>query len=98
MSFAALHKRVTFVYAGLGFLVLGRGAELGLVPMLLFGVGMVLSWFAEAPRIDAPTYTRNLTIATFGGFFAQIARGVFGADPVGLSLEFIGALQLTRLA
>jgi len=98
VSFVALHKRVTFLFAVLGFFVLGRGGELGVVPMLLLGAGTVLAWFAEAPRIDSRTWARNLTIATFAFFAVQIARWLVGGDVLALALEFLGALQLTRLA
>lgn len=98
MTFIALHKRVTYAFALLGFAALALGADLGL-PAIVTGASLALgSWFAEGPRIHTKSYARTMTGVVFGVLFVQIARGLLGADILQLGLQYAGFLQLTRLA
>lgn len=98
MTFRALHRRVTFVFAALGFLALALGAELGPAWSTLLGAGFVASWFAEGPAIHTPRYTRMLTAAALASFVLLGVYGYLSGTLLDSVVGYAGLLQLTRLA
>jgi transglutaminase-like putative cysteine protease len=97
VSFARLHKLVTYALAALGLGSLGLGGELSPFVLVLVAFLALASWFAEGPRIFTPGWQRtwNIGLLAFGAL--QIARGALGDGPLGLALEFTAALQISRL-
>ena len=63
MSFARLHKIVSYVLSGLGLFALSLGPELELPAELLMFAAWIASWFAEGERIQRPGWARAWTIA-----------------------------------
>ena len=97
MSFARLHKLVTYLIAGLGLFALTLGGELGIVPSLALGIGLVLSFFAEEPLIAREEWVRGWTFAVVALFALQVMRGLGGEPLLALGLEYAGFLQISRL-
>lgn len=97
MSFAELHKRVTFVFAALGFLALALGAELGFGWTAILGLGFFGSWYAEGPRIHSRQWTRGLTALALGSFALLSIVAFFAGGVLDAILGYAGLLQLTRL-
>jgi hypothetical protein len=97
VSFARLHKLVTYALAALGLASLGLGGELSPAVLALVFVAALGSWLVEGPRIFEPSWQRtwNIVLLTFGA--VQILRGVLGEGPLALALEFTAALQVSRL-
>lgn len=97
MSFARLHKLVTYALAALGLGSLGLGGELSPFVLLLVFAIAIASWFVEGPRIFVPGWQRawNVLLLTLGA--VQVLRGVSGEAPLALALEFTAALQVSRL-
>lgn len=97
MSFARLHKIVSYVLSGLGLFALSLGPELELPAELVMFAAWIASWFAEGERIQRPGWARAWTIA-LGVFLAlQVGRGFLGAPLLPLVLEMTAALQISRL-
>ena len=97
MSFARLHKLVTYALAGLGLGALALGGELSAwFLVLVFGLALV-SWFVEGPRILAPGWQRAWNVLMLAFAAVQVLRGVSGEAPLALALEFTAALQISRL-
>ncbi|HJL17220.1 MAG TPA: transglutaminaseTgpA domain-containing protein [Sandaracinaceae bacterium LLY-WYZ-13_1] len=97
MSFVRLHKVVSYLIAALGLLALSIGPELSLAAEGAILVGFVASWFAEGPRIRAPGWIRGWTVGLVGLLGLQVLRGILGASPLSLALEFTAMLQISRL-
>lgn len=97
MSFVELHKRVTYLFAGLGFAALTLGADVGPAFLAIYAVGFVASWFFESPRIHSARHATLVTVAALGSFAAIVLVGLLGGDPLELGLGYAGLLQLTRL-
>ncbi len=97
MSFARLHKLVTFLIAGLGLYALTIGGELGTAPSLLFAVGYGASYLAEEPLIARPAWVRGWTVAVVALFVVQVLRGIAGDAILTLGIEYAAFLQISRL-
>jgi transglutaminase-like putative cysteine protease len=98
LTFARLHKLVTYVLAGLGLFALTLGRELSMTSTALIALGYVASWFAERPFIGRPGYTKMWNRIVIGFFVVQILRGVAGAPLLALGIEYAAFLQISRLA
>ncbi len=97
MSFARLHKLVTYALAGLGLGALGLGGELSPISLGLVFVLAFVSWFIEGPRIFAPGWQRTWNVVLLVLAAVLILRGALGESPLALALEFTAALQVSRL-
>lgn len=97
MSFASLHKWVTYGMAGLGLVALFLGGELTLPSELAIAFGFFASSFVEGPRIHSAGWQRGWNVALLALLVLQILRGALGGAPLALALEFTAALQLSRL-
>lgn len=97
MSFARLHKLVTYLIAGLGLHALTLGGELGTTSTLLLAAGFVASFFTEEPLIARPGWVRGWTVAVVGFFGVQVLRGLAGDALLGLGIEYAAFLQVSRL-
>ncbi len=98
MSFALLQKIVTYLLSGLGLVALSFGGELTPLALALVALGFIVSWFAEAPRIDQPVYVRGWTVAVVIGLGVQLFRGFSsGGGWLALVMEFAAFLSISRL-
>jgi len=97
MSFALLHKLVTYLIAGLGLYALSLGGELGTVPSLLFAFAWAVSFFVEGDRIRDPRWIRGWNVAVVVAFLIELARAFLGEPFLALGLEYAGFLQISRL-
>lgn len=98
MSFARLHKIVTYALAILGLLSLSLGGELSIVSLFVIALGALLSWWVEGPRIEDPRWQRGWNVVLLALLALQILRGVLGEPLLPLALEMTAALQISRLA
>ena len=98
MSFAQLHKIVTYALAALGLAALSLGGELSPAALALIAVLAILSWWVEGPRIEDPRWQRGWNVALLVFLVLQIARGLIGQPLLPLALEMTAALQVSRLA
>ncbi len=98
MSFARLHKLVTYALATLGLAALSLGGELSLASLVVIAIGTALSWWIEGPRIERPGWQRGWNVALLVFFALQILRGVAHEPLLPLALELTAALQVSRLA
>ena len=98
MSFARLHKIVTYALASLGLLALSLGGELSAVSLALIAITTIASWWVESPRIDAPRWQRGWNVLLVVLLGVQIVRGLLGEPLLPLALETTAALQVSRLA
>lgn len=97
MSFARLHKGVTYMMAGLGLAALFLGGELSVPSKIAFVAAFAASFFAEGRWLHSPAWQHGWTIALLVLSFVQVVRGVLGESPLALGLEFTAALQISRL-
>lgn len=97
MSFAHLHKVITYLFVGLGLLALSIGPHLSVVTELAIAIAFGASWFVEGTRIRGTAWIRGWTVALVGFLFLQVGRGFLGGSPLGLALEFTAFLQISRL-
>ena len=97
MSFARLHKWVTYLLSGLGLLALSLGSELPESALLLIALGYLGSYFAEGPLLARPGYASSWTIAVVGFLVVQVARGLTDVLTLSLAMEFAAFLQISRL-
>lgn len=97
MSFASLHKRVTYVMAGLGLVTLFLGGELTVPIQALIAIAFVTSIFAEGPRIERSSWQFGWNGVLLFVFVLEMLRGIFGEPLLPLALEFTSALQVSRL-
>ncbi|MDW8360757.1 MAG: DUF3488 and transglutaminase-like domain-containing protein [Myxococcales bacterium] len=98
MRFHALHKGVTYLVSGLGLFALGLGGELDPVARIALWIGWVATWFVEPPLVSSHRWSRLMTWAVLAFLLVQVVRGLLGAPPLALGLEFAAVLQLSRLA
>ena len=98
MTFARLHKWVTYLFAVLGFAALALGAELGPARVSVIVACVIATWFVEAPLLHRPGWGRIWNVASVVVFGAQMARWFAGGSGFTLGIEYAAFLQLTRLA
>ncbi len=98
MSFARLHKLVTYALASLGLAALSLGGELTPLALGLVAVLLVASWWVEGPRIEDPRWQRGWNVALVTFFVLQVLRGLASEPLLPLALEMTAALQISRLA
>lgn len=97
MSFARLHKVVTYLIAALGLWAISLGPALSAIAQVTVALAVVASWFAEGERIRDPRWSRGWTVALIAFFALQIARGLTDGPMLALGLEATAALQVSRL-
>jgi len=97
MSFARLHKIITYVFAGLGLWSLSIGPNLGAAAQAVIGLAFVVSFFVEGERIREPGWIRGWTVALFALLGVQVLRAFLGASILPMALEFTAALLISRL-
>lgn len=98
MKFAAAHKLVTYLFAGLGLIALMLGTTFGPVESVLVVAAFVVSWFVESPLLDRPGYTRFWSVAAVAVLLLQVARTLAGEAFLTVGVEYAAFLQLSRLA
>lgn len=98
MSFARLHKVVTYALAALGLASLSLGGELTPITLALIAVLAIASWWIEGPRIEDPAWQRGWNVALLVLSGLQVLRGLIGEPLLPLALEMTAALQISRLA
>jgi transglutaminase-like putative cysteine protease len=98
VSFARLHKIVTYLLAGLGLVSLSLGGELSPVALVVIAVLAVLSWGVEAPLTNDPRWQRGWNVVLVALLGVEIVRGVLGEPLLPLALEATAGLQISRLA
>ena len=97
MSFARLHKVITYLLSGFGLYALTLGGSLGTTAVAMLAVGWLASFFVEEPLLSNQTWIRGWTAAVVGVFALQVLRGVSGEPLLGLGIEYAGFLQVSRL-
>jgi transglutaminase-like putative cysteine protease len=97
VSFATLHKFVTYTMAGLGLVCLFLGGEVAIPIQIASVLAFVASMFAEGPRIHHPLWTRGWNVVLLALLALEVLRGVLGEPLLPLALEFAAALQISRL-
>lgn len=98
MSFARLHKIVTYALAALGLGALSLGGELTAPALVLIALGLVASWWLEGARIEDPHWQRGWNVVLVAFFAVEVLRGLLGEPLLPLALEITAALQISRLA
>lgn len=97
MSFALLHKLVSYLVASLGLYALSLGGALGPVSQGIIFLGVVASFFAEGDRIRHPGWIRGWNVAVVAFLAFEVMRGVLGGPFLDLGLEYAAFLQVSRL-
>ncbi len=97
MSFARLHKIVTYAVAALGLLSLYVGAALHPAFSAFAAVALVVSWRVEGEIVEDARYTRAWTLAVVLSLVVQMMRWVAGGGALDLFIEFAAILQISRL-
>jgi transglutaminase-like putative cysteine protease len=97
VSFARLHKVITYAIAALGLYALTLGGDLDELAVALTALGFVVSWFVEAPLFERPAWTRSWNAVLVAALAIQVVRGVLGDSLLALGVEFAALLQITRL-
>lgn len=97
MSFAKLHKWVSYLFAGLGLFVVSLGPYLDFASEALIALAFGVSWFTPNERIRDPRWVRGWTIGLAVFLAVQVLRGFAGGSILVLVIEFIAALQISRL-
>lgn len=97
MSFAALHKLVAYMIAGLGLIGLSLGGELSPAVQAAFALAFAGSYFAEGEFTRSDRYSNGWTAAVVLLLLVQIARGLSEGFSLPILLEFAGFLQISRL-
>lgn len=99
MSFARLHKLVTYLYASLGLFIVASTAEIALGTQLFAASLVLASVFAEGERIARTSYQRLQTGLLFGVAGLELAS-FFALDRSLLTalVELTMALSISRLA
>ncbi|MEM9188561.1 MAG: DUF3488 and transglutaminase-like domain-containing protein [Myxococcota bacterium] len=97
MSFARLHKTISYLIAGLGLYALSLGGELPTLSLTVVALGYVVSMFLEEPLLSRRGYIRGWNIAVVAVFAIQVGRGTLGEPFLMLGLEFAAFLQISRL-
>jgi transglutaminase-like putative cysteine protease len=97
MSFARLQKLVTYLLATLGLVALSFGGEIATPILIGVAVGVVLSWFAEAPLVERTWYVRGFTGLVVAVLALQVVRGFSGGGWLVLMMEFAAFLSVSRL-
>jgi transglutaminase-like putative cysteine protease len=97
MSFAKLHKVVTYLVAGLGLFALTLGRELPATATALIALGYAASWFAEGPLLAREGYSKLWNRAVVAFLVIQVLRGFGAASILSLGIEFAAFLQISRL-
>lgn len=97
MSFASLHKRVTYAMAGLGLASLFLGGELTLIAQGVIVLAFIASMLAEGERIEGIGWQRGWNVVLLVVLALAVLRGALGEPLLPLALEFTAALQISRL-
>ncbi|MEM7448769.1 MAG: DUF3488 and transglutaminase-like domain-containing protein [Myxococcota bacterium] len=97
MSFALLHKLITYLIACLGMAALTFSADIDLYVRVLLWLGVLVSWFLEPPFVARSEWTRLLTTAVVTGFFVQLLRALTQEPVLDIAIEYAGFLQVSRL-
>jgi len=98
MKFAAAHKLVAYLFAGLGLAALMLGTTFGPFEIGLVTLAFVASWFAERPLISRPGYSRFWTVASVVILMLQILRAIGGEAVLTVGVQYAAFLQISRLA
>ncbi len=98
MRFASLHAFVSYLLAGVGFLGLSLGDELGLGSRAFFALGWLASLFVGEARRARPGYQTLWNGLLVAYLAAAVLRAVFlGEGMLALGLELAGVLQVIKL-
>ncbi|MBK7773313.1 MAG: DUF3488 domain-containing protein [Sandaracinaceae bacterium] len=97
MSFIRLHKLITYIVASVGLFALTLGGVMRPPLVALMGVLVVASWFVDERRFLPARWSRTITAMMAALAVVQVARGFTDVSILTLSVEFVGALQVSRL-
>ncbi|MEM9727154.1 MAG: DUF3488 and transglutaminase-like domain-containing protein [Myxococcota bacterium] len=98
MRFAAAHKVVTYLFAGLGLVALMLGSTFGPFESAMVVLGFIASWFAERPLLDRAGYTRFWSVTAVVVLILQVFRSFSGEAVLTVGVQYAAFLQLSRLA
>jgi transglutaminase-like putative cysteine protease len=98
VKFASLHALVSYLLAGVGFLALSLGDELGLGSRVVFGVGWLGSLAVSDERRLRPRYQAAWNFLLLAYLATALLRVLFlGEGMLALGLELAGVLQVIKL-
>lgn len=98
MKFASLHTLVAYLLAGVGFLALSLGDELGPGSRVLFGVGWLASLGVSAKRRASSRYQAAWNVVLAAYLATAVLRLIFlDEGMLALGVELSGALQVIKL-
>jgi transglutaminase-like putative cysteine protease len=98
VKFASLHALVSYLLAGVGFLALSLGDELGLGSRVVFGVGWLGSLAVSDERRLRPRYQAAWNFILLAYLATALLRLIFlGEGMLALGLELAGVLQVIKL-
>ena len=97
MSFATLHKVVTYLVAGLGLYALTLGGELTGVAAFAIGALFLASAFAEGPVIHRRWWIRGSNAAAVFGLVVQALTAALGGSLLTAGVEYAAFLQVVLL-
>lgn len=98
MKFASLHALVSYLLAGVGFLALSLGDELGLGSRVVFGVGWLASLAVSDERRLRPRYQAGWNFLLLAYLATALLRVLLlGEGMLALGLELAGVLQVIKL-
>src|SRR5262249_18296136 len=97
MRFSAVHKLASYLMVASAYLALALSGELPLFAALLGGLGIVLWWFWEAPRVRPERWTvwwTSLAVAAFGW---TLLAALSGGDWLIAGTDFVVFLLVAKL-
>ncbi|MCB9604155.1 MAG: DUF3488 domain-containing protein [Sandaracinus sp.] len=98
MRFASLHTFVAYLLAGVGFLALSIGDELGVGSKVLFAAGWLTSLLVPDARRAKPRYQAAWNAVLIAYLAVALLRiFLFGEGLLALGLELSGTLQVIKL-
>jgi len=97
VSFIRLHKLITYVVASVGLFALTLGGVMRPPLIALMAALVVASWFVDERRFLPVRWSRTVTALMAALAVVQVARGFTDVSILTLSVEFVGALQVSRL-
>ncbi|MGK0361610.1 MAG: transglutaminase-like putative cysteine protease [Bradymonadia bacterium] len=97
MRFIAVHKATSYLMVLTALLTVGLGATVPALVAGLVGLGAVISWWWEPPRINFKRFELFWNIATVGMLLKVIIDGIYTGAVLDQALDFVLFLSINKL-